>query len=58
MMPITVAPDSPSEREACWMGLKCVRSGQHMIITESTIAASVTTSPTMPNGGESITMRS
>ena len=57
-MPITVAPDSPSERAACWIGLKCVRSGQHMIITESTREASVITSPTMPNGGESMITRS
>ena len=33
-------------------------SREHMIITESTIEASVITSPTMPYGGESITTRS
>ncbi|OQC18237.1 MAG: hypothetical protein BWX70_03547 [Verrucomicrobia bacterium ADurb.Bin070] len=58
MTPMTRAPDSVKVRAACLIGWKRVRSGQHMIMTESTSEARVMTSPTIPNGGESITTRS
>ena len=56
IVPRMFAPASVSEREQNRIGVKCVRSGQHMMMTESTRTDSDTTSPTSPYGGASTTM--